>query len=170
MEDKAHSCCLCSDKIVLPKIGEDKNIKWARCLSSSCFFDDDWKTCKFRKDLPLKENELICSSCLDKHPHDEVPVTCDLCSSKYESVYGPYQGWHCSSTVTNSRRFHDNLKVTREDCIIGEYGSTEYDLYKVWFVEERPKHIKLGFTVCDDCVSLLIYKGVCEQPTDDDRL
>nr|WIL04426.1 hypothetical protein Clen_496 [Cedratvirus lena] len=147
MED----CCLCSNKIIL------RRDVWARCLSSTCFFTDDWQSCKFRKDLPLKKDGLICRSCLDKYKHDEVLVTCDLCSNKYESIYGEYHGWYCSSSV-------------REDCIIGEYGSTEYDLYRVWFVSKRPKHIKLGSTVCDDCISLLIYKGVCKQPMDEDRL
>ncbi|SPN79908.1 Hypothetical protein ZAZAV_597 [Cedratvirus Zaza IHUMI] len=167
MED---TCCLCLDKIVLPKIGEKKKVIWARCLSSSCFFTDDWKSCKFRKDLPLKEDGIICSACLDKYAYDEVLVTCDLCSSKYESVYGEYQGWHCSSTVRSSQRFLPNGKIVREDCIMGEYGSTKYDLYRVWFVNGRPKHIKPGFTICDNCISLLIYKDVCKQPTDHDRL
>ena len=164
MEEDA--CCLCSAEIVFPKIGEKgTRPETGRCLSSACFFSSSWKSYKFREKLTLNEDGFVCADCINKHPHDEVLVTCDLCSTKYESVYGEYQGLHCSSTVRSSQRFCSNGKVERRDCIIGEYGSTEYDLYRVWFTNKRPKHIKLGFTVCDDCISLLIYKGVCKQTT-----
>ncbi|SPN79159.1 Hypothetical protein BRZCDTV_188, partial [Brazilian cedratvirus IHUMI] len=79
-------CCLCSSRV---------DLIWARCLSSTCFFTDDWKSCKFREKVALKEHGVICSVCVNKHPHDEVLVTCDLCSTKYESIYGEYQGLHC---------------------------------------------------------------------------
>nr|AEX63181.1 hypothetical protein mv_R979 [Moumouvirus Monve] len=149
-------CCLC--KVNIRKLKPEKNgNSWGRIHDSKTF------SYGLSGSYILTSGEFdtigyICSGCLKNYKFEPyLSVECNKCKNKFQSCIdgSTTQGLNCASTVYDTH-------------IIGHYGSTKYDCMsendKVLFVTERPKNIKYGWTLCDNCITDFIKSGICLPP------
>jgi hypothetical protein len=85
----------------------------------------------------------------------ELKVCCSWCNAKFKSYHGSEtQGYGCASFV-------------EDDGIRGVYGSLKYDLDFLRYTDGvRPEIIKIGYNICDVCLTVLIEIGMLDAPTD----
>ncbi|BCS82624.1 hypothetical protein QLL95_gp0135 [Cotonvirus japonicus] len=160
---KDENCKICSIKVTIPYTigGESEGLQqvaWVGFVGPNIFSEWLGDTYQIDSDeIVADAGNVVCEKCLENFksgPH--LSVECNLCKKKFQAMMpgSKTQGVECSSSV-------------RDHCIYGSYGSHKYDLNNpIMFVDSRPKYIKYKSSVCDECITELINKGIC---TWDDR-
>nr|URM62459.1 hypothetical protein [Mimivirus sp.] len=160
--NRCMNCIICNNNV--RNIVDNNNphvISWGTILNSTTFSYGLGGSFQIIDNTLPANSGVICSECMKSYQFEPLlSVKCDHCHHSFQSIVpdSDTQGNGCASSVT-------------DDCIIAYYGS-EYDSESdnIMFTNERPKEIKYGSNLCDNCITQLINNGVCQKPDYHDNI
>lgn len=152
--NRCMNCIICRNN-VRNVINNSDMISWARILNLTTFSYGLSGSFQIIDNVLPSNSGVICNECLKSYQFKPLlNVKCDRCCNSFQSIVpdSDTQGSGCASSVM-------------DDCIIAHYGS-EYDSESdnIMFTNERPREIKYGSNLCDDCITQLINNGICQKP------